>query len=73
MADWRFNVTTGAGSATEVAPVQLAGTQFWRATVTGIPFNPSATDDVDVTIRHATGGAFSRHVYLLGACFYFEP
>jgi hypothetical protein len=73
MADWRFNVTTGAGAATEVTPVQLAGTQFWRATVTGIPFTPSATDDVDVTIRHATGGAFSRHVYLLGACFYFEP
>jgi hypothetical protein len=73
MADWRFNVTTGAGSATEVTPVQLAGTQFWRATVTSIPFTASATDDVDVTIRHATGGAFSRHVYLLGACFYFEP
>lgn len=73
LANWEFNVTTGAGSGTATAPSQFAGTRFWRATVTGIPFSPNVANNFDVTIRHTAGGAFSNHVFLLGVAVYFEP
>ena len=72
LTNWEFNVTTGAGSGTATAPSQFAGTRFWRATVTGIPFSTLSLN-FDVTIRHAAGGAFSDHVFLLGVAVYFEP
>ncbi len=75
---WRFDAIVSDGilaAATEVQPVRLAASpvRWWRATITNIPFNPAATNQLDIRIRHTTGGALSKLVQITGVCVYFDP
>lgn len=74
LSDWRFDaIVSGLAAATEVAPVQMGGSRWWRATITGIPFTAGGTNQLDVRIRHITGGALSKLVQMTGVCVYFDP
>ena len=75
---WRFDAIVSDGilaAATEVQPVRIAASpvRWWRATITNIPFNPGAANQLDIRIRHTTGGALSKLVQITGVCVYFDP
>lgn len=74
LADWRFDaIVDGLSAATEVAPTQIAATDYWVATVTAIPFTESTTNRINLRIRHTTAGALNHEVQILGATIYFDP
>lgn len=74
LSDWRFDaIVSGLAAATEVAPVQMGGSRWWRATITGIPFTAGGTNRLDVRIRHTTPGVLSKLVQITGVCVYFDP
>jgi len=74
-ANWRFRVSSSAGTATAVAPVQIGTSNMHIATVTAVPFTASSTNTLNVQVAHSVGGggAVTEEIEILGCAFYFEP
>jgi hypothetical protein len=73
-ANWRFRVTSSAGTATAVSLVQVGTSNFLVATITGIPFTASSENYFNVQIANtATGALGSETLDILGACLFYEP
>ena len=71
-ANWRFRVTTGAGSSASVAGVQLGTSSFLVATVTAIPF-AAGDNSLSFQFSNTAAGALGAETLdILGACLYFE-
>ena len=74
LSNWRFDaIVDGLSAATEVTPVQIGTTDYWVATVTAIPFTASATNRINLRLRHTTAGALNDELQILGAALYFDP
>lgn len=74
-ANWRFRVTSTAGTATAVAPVQIGTSNMHVATVAAVPFTQSLANTFNVQVAHSVGGggAVTEEIEILGCVFYFEP
>jgi hypothetical protein len=72
-ADWRFRVTSSAGTSSAVALVQVGTSNFLVATITGVPFTASAANYFSVQIAHNSPGAGVDQLDILGACIFYEP
>jgi hypothetical protein len=74
LGDWRFDaIVSGLAAATEVTPTQIGTSRWWRATITGIPFNASSSNGLNVRVRHTTSGTLNKLVQMTGVCVYFDP
>jgi hypothetical protein len=74
LVDWRFDgIVAGLAASAVVAPTQMGGSRWWRAQITGVPFNGGATNQLDVRISYPGGGVLSKLIQLTGVCVYFDP
>ena len=74
LVDWRFDaIVAGLAASAVVAPTQIGGSRWWRAQITGVPFNGGATNQLDVRISYPGGGVLSKLIQLTGVCVYFDP
>lgn len=74
LAGWRFNaIVSGLSVSADATPTQIGGTNWWRAQISGIAFNPSSANGLNVQIKHTTPGAIADDVQLTGVCVYFDP
>lgn len=73
-ANWRFRVSSSAGSATGVAATQIGTTRFLVATVTAVPFTASADNTLNIQISNTAAGALGVETLdVLGYVLYFDP
>lgn len=74
-ANWRFRVTSSAGTATAVAATQIGTSNLHVATVAAVPFTSSAANTLNLQVAHSVGGggAVTEEIEILGCAFYFEP
>lgn len=75
LADWRASVAeASAGSSAEVALAQIGTTDFWRATVTNIPFTAAAANYFQIGLRCVTTASpINLEVVVLGYSLAFDP
>lgn len=72
LSDWRLSVTAN-GTSAEATFTQIGSTNFWRATVTAIPYTAGAVDDLRINVRSTVAATpINREFIFLGYALAFD-